>query len=356
MPTQTRTRTIAGMSQTPRTWIGVQLLIGWLPMWALFTVLMSVTHGMPLVEGSLVALRLIACAAVLGVLVHRFTLRLPWPHPFRVRFLFVHVVAACGYAIAWDLLTSVLEALMRGKIMLGIGPGSEVFFITGIWLYVMVAGVAYAFQAAERESQLKLLAARSQLSMLRAQLHPHFLFNALHTVVQLIPIDQREAVRAAEQLAGLLRTTLEETRDVVPLAEEWALVQRYLAIERIRFGDRLQVDSAIDVDTLADTLPSFALQTLVENAVRHAAAPVATQTTLKITTRREGRVLVAEVADGGAGASPAQLEQGSGTGLPRLRERLATLYEDASLMFRPTVPQGVTATLRVPQRHEAIGD
>jgi LytS/YehU family sensor histidine kinase len=302
-----------------------------------------------LLQGALAALKLIACAAVLGVLVHRLTLRVPWPHPFRLRFVLTHVVAAIVYAMAWIVLDSLVEGAARGELVIAIGPGIEVFLITGVWLYVMVAGVAYAFQAAERESQLKLLAARSQLSMLRAQLHPHFLFNALHTVVQLIPIDHRAAVRAAEQLAGLLRTTLEENRDVVPLAEEWALVQRYLAIESIRFGERLKVESAIDDETLADTLPSFALQTLVENAVRHAAAPAATATTLKITTRREGRVLHVEVADSGVGASQTQLEQGGGTGLPRLRERLATLYDGAQLVFRATVPQGVTASLHVPQ-------
>lgn len=329
--------------------MGVHLLIGWLPMWALFTVLMSVTHGMRLLNGAVVALQLIATAAVLGAAVHRLTLRLPWPHPFRPRFVLAHAAAALCYAIAWTVLNNVIEGLVRGQIILVPERGAEIFIVTGMWLYGVVAGVSYSFQAAERESKLKLLAARSQLSMLRAQLHPHFLFNALHTVVQLIPLDQRAAVRAAEQLAGLLRTTLEETRDVVPLAEEWALVQRYLAIESIRFGERLRVDSAIDVETLTDTLPSFALQTLVENAVRHAAAPNARPTTLGITTRRDGRVLVIEVADNGAGASPAQLEQGSGTGLPRLRERLATLYDGASLAFRVSAPQGVTATLHIPQ-------
>jgi len=346
---RTRASTIADMSESRRMRIGVQLLIGWMPMWALFTVLMSVTHGMRLLNGAAVALQLMVIAAALGVLVHRLTLRVPWPHPFRARFLLLHIAAAFAYAAAWTLLNNIVEGLVRGKIVLVPERGAEIFIVTGMWLYVMVAGVSYAFQAAERESQLKVLAARSQLSMLRAQLHPHFLFNALHTVVQLIPLDQRAAVHAAEQLAGLLRTTLEETRDVVALADEWALVQRYLAIERIRFGDRLQVDSTIAVETLTDTLPTFSLQTLVENAVRHAAAPVATPTTLKITTRREGRELVVEVADDGAGASAAQLQNGSGTGLPRLRERLATLYDGARLDFRATVPRGVTATLRVPQ-------
>jgi hypothetical protein len=83
------------------------------------------------------------------------------------------------------------------------------------------------------------VAARAQLAALRAQVQPHFLFNALHTVVQLIPIDPKRAVEAAELVADLLRTTLEEQREEVTLGDEWRFVSRYLAVERIRFGDRL---------------------------------------------------------------------------------------------------------------------
>ena len=334
----------------PRAWIWWQLIVGWLPIWALFTVLVTVAHGAPLQEGAIVALRLIVCGAALGVLVYRATQYLPWPHPFRARFVLIHVLAAGAYSVTWIALNSVIESLIRGQLSLALGPGTVPFLVTGAWLYAMVAGAAYAQRAAEREAKLTALAARSQLAALRAQLHPHFLFNALHTVVQLIPIDPRGAVHAAEKLAQLLRSTLEETRDLVPLAEEWTLVQHYLAIEAIRFGDRLRVRHAIDDQALDDTLPSFALQTLVENAVRHAVATAIDPIELRITAVREGRILVLGVADTGCGAQSTQLETGSGTGLRRLRERLAALYSaNASLEFTATVPHGVTAGLRVPQ-------
>ena len=328
----------------PRAWIWSQLIVGWLPIWALFTVLITAVHGAPLQEGAAVAFRLIACAAALGVVVYRATERLPWPHPFRARFVLIHVFAAAAYSVAWLVLNSVIESLIRGQLSIALGPGFVIFLVTGAWLYAMVAGAAYAHRAAEREATLTALAARTQLAALRSQLHPHFLFNALHTVVQLIPIEPSGAVHAAEKLARLLRSTLEETRDLVPLAEEWALVQHYLAIEAIRFGDRLQVRAAIDEGALADTLPSFALQTLVENAVRHGASTAIDPIELRISAVREGHVLVLTVADTGPGAPIAQLENGEGTGLRRLRERLAALYTaNASLLnwFPPPIPTTV---------------
>src|SRR5262249_15494084 len=145
-------------------------------------------------------------------------------------------------------------------------------------------------------------AARAQLDTLRMQLHPHFLFNALHTVVQLIPVDTRAATMAAEQLAGALRTTIAEQRDLVPLRDEWAFVQRYLAIESLRFGERLILEAAVDERALSALLPSFALQTLVENALRHGAAPRIEATRVSIRAQLAADTLDITVADDGIGA------------------------------------------------------
>lgn len=263
-----------------RPWIWLQLIIGWLPVWALFTVLMFTAHGGTWAWAAMAALRLVVCAAALGLLVHRATAWLPWPHPFQTRFLAWHVLGAA----------------------------------------------------------------------LRAQIHPHFLFNALHTVVQLIPLDPRGAVHAAEQLAALLRASFDEQREQLPLQEEWALVQRYLAIEGIRFGSRLQVQADLALEALDCAVPSFALQTLVENAVRHAATPALQATRIHIQARCDAGHLRLSVADSGAGADPAAIESSTGTGLRRLRERLAAMYGgSAELAFARSQPRGLTATLRLPQ-------
>ncbi|MBT9500851.1 MAG: histidine kinase [Burkholderiaceae bacterium] len=338
------------MNDVPRAWVWVPLLIGWLPVWVLFTVLFMSVHQEPWQRAAPLALRQMLTAALLGLVVHRLTARLPWPYPFRLRFVAIHALCAAGYAVAWLLFNGLIDSIRHGRPVLNLGPGAVPYLITGVWFYVMIAGVGYANRTAERAAQIAMLEARSQLAALRMQLQPHFLFNALHTVVQLIPIDPRGAVRATEQLAGLLRTTIEEQRDLVPLQAEWAFVQRYLAIEGIRFGERLVLRSDIDAAALACKLPSFALQTLVENAVRHAAAPSVEPTTLQIAARLDGGQLCLSVADDGPGADPAQLERGAGTGLRRLRERLAWLYGDsARLQFRNNAPHGLMVELTLPQ-------
>ena len=335
-------------TRMPRAWIWIQLAVGWLPVWALFTLLITAAHEVPVGDAAFVAVRLVVSAALLGLAVFRLTARWPWPHPFRLRFVALHLAAAVIFSFGWLALNSAIESAIRGQLVITLGPGLTAMVTTGIWFYVMIAGVAYSQRAAQRTAQAEALEARSRLAALRAQLHPHFLFNALHTVVQLIPIDPRAAVGAAETLAGLLRGTIDEARDLVPLADELALVRRYLEIEKLRLGERLVVREAIATDALEHALPSFALQTLVENAVRHAAAPRVEVTTIAIDARLEGPVLVLAVSDDGPGIDPAAAP--TGTGLARLRERLAWLYGGSARLDLTSTPgRGAIATLRVPQ-------
>ena len=256
-----------------RAWIWAQLVLGWLPVMAVFTLMIVGTHGGSLQGAALLALRMVLAAALLSLAVRRFVARHPWPRPFRLSFLALHLPAAALFSLCWFGLNSVFESVRTGQLVMVVGPGLTPYLSMGVWLYVMVAGVLYAHQEAARAAEQSALAARTQLDALRAQLHPHFLFNALHTVVQLIPSDPRTASRAAEELAALLRAATEERRDLIPLGEEWALVQRYLALEALRLGERLVLETRIDAETEACLVPSFALQTLVENAVRPGAAP-----------------------------------------------------------------------------------
>ena len=334
---------------TARGWLWLQLTLAWLPMWALFAALIVMAHGSPIGSAAIASARMIVPGAMLGYFVYKFTSRTPWPHPFRLGFIGIHILAASLYAVIWFLLISFIDSIVVGHLTPMIGPGMGLFLITGVWLYIVVAGVAYANHAAERAAQLESHATRMQLAELRAQLHPHFLFNALHTVVQLIPSDPRTAVSAAEMLAGILRTVLEENDDLVTLARELSFVEQVLGIERIRFGERLVVRIEVS-DTFSEFLvPSFSLQTLVENAVRHGAAPRVETTHLSITARIDNDKLLLHVADDGAGANASALDQSSGTGLRRLRERLRWLYgERARLDIESCPARGFSATLRLP--------
>ncbi len=339
----------------PRSWVWLQLIVGWLPMWGLYTLLIVTAHpGTGVSNAAFVALRAIGLAAVLGVVVFRLTDRLPWPHPLTARFVAIHVAGAVLYAALWSLLTILLEVAMQTAHPQLDAPSVRLttvgFRIIGVWFYVMVVGITYATQATQRAARAEASAARSQLAALRSQLNPHFLFNALHTVVQLIPLEPKRAVQAAEQLAGLLRTTIEENRDVVTVDDEWSFVQRYLELERIRFGDRLAIVADLSPEAMRALMPSFALQTLVENAVRHGASPHVEPTTVTIGAHLNGRVLSLSVDDTGVGATAGQLAGSQGTGIVRLGERLQALTGgSARLTLTPGVQGGFRATLVVPQ-------
>lgn len=334
--------------------VWLQLLIGWTPVWVLLTAVVAMAHGVSWNSAVFVSLRTIVAAALVGLLVQRAINRLPWPRPMRFSFVLVHLALAIAYAVTWIALASLIESLVHWRLAIVVGPGFGPFLLTGAWLYVMVAGVSYTTASGERAAQAEANAARAQLAALRSQLNPHFLFNALHTVVQLIPHAPAKAADAAEQLAGLLRVGIEEDRDLVSVGDEWAFVSRYLDIERIRFGDRLRVQVEIDETARAFLIPVFALQTLVENAVRHAASVRVEPTDISITGRLEGRSVTFCVHDTGPGVSTEQLEGGTGTGLKRLRDRLAALYgAQAHLTFAREGGLGFAATLVIPAQAEA---
>ena len=273
--------------------------------------------------------------ALATFLLYRFVRRTPWPRPFRYSFVLLHVFAAVAFGVLWTLLTIAVESLFTGSLLHTrtvwrlVELPSELPAIS-LLLYAVVVGIGYSVEGRARTARIEADAVRAQLAALRAQLHPHFLFNALHAVVQLIPLDPARAEEAAELIASLLRTALEEERDEVPLDDEWSFVSRYLEVERIRFGDRLSVSADVDRDFLDERVPPFALQTLVENAVRHGASHRAAPTEIVVTAARTPSQLSLSVRNMVGPERPGRSDDGTGTGLSRLRERLKLLYGDAA--------------------------
>jgi two-component system LytT family sensor kinase len=182
-------------------------------------------------------------------------------------------------------------------------------------------------RAADMEARLR----QAQVQLLRTQLQPHFLFNALNTIAELIHEDPERADQMIGRLSDLLRATLDVgNRPKVTVAEEIDLVRHYLAIQQARFGDRLAVSIEVPVDCEAALVPHLCLQPLIENAVRHGLAPRAEGGTLGVAVSRHAGELLLTVEDDGVGWSDGVPVEGIGLG--NTRARLQSLYGDAGAL------------------------
>ena len=208
-------------------------------------------------------------------------------------------------------------------------------------------------------SQLEAQLAQSHLRALKMQLHPHFLFNTLNAISTLVLKDNSDAALSMlTRLSDFLRMTLEE-RGVqeVPLEQELAFVEQYLAIEQVRFQDRLRVDFAVEPETLSAFVPNLILQPLVENAVRYAVAPRASGGCLSVRASRVNGQLRLQVQDDGPGLPSIW---NGGIGLANTRRRLEELYgSDQNFAMENLDEGGLRVTLSFPFRfasdHDPIG-
>jgi signal transduction histidine kinase len=308
-----------------------------------------------------------------------------------VRRTLLHLLFALLFCVGWATSGKVLEVVLAlvfdaeassiARAIQGTGPWSRAgldwlswVLITlpfGCVVYFSIAGAAHAIryfvEAREREVQLARMAEQlssARFAALQAQVNPHFLFNTLNTNAVLVRDDDRKgAVDIVERLSELLRATLNRRRaNEVRLDEELDVVRQYLAIEQARFSDRLRVswktagpagpaftDDAVDIAGAA--VPSFAVQHLVENAIRHGVARREEAGLVEIAARRDGDTLVIAVRDDGPGISVADALP-PGHGLADTRERLEALYGSAASLHVARAPDGGTiATLRLPYRN-----
>ncbi|MGH9317468.1 MAG: sensor histidine kinase [Thermoanaerobaculia bacterium] len=304
----------------------------------------------------------IGSAAILGVAIWRFCASQPWPLRVRPVFYAKHLAAASAYAVAWIAAMYGADAALQGRPLLELlsaGVSSRVMgwqFLMGVWLYGLVAGVSYGIQTRQRASESEHRALRAEaalvkarLEALRSRLNPHFLFNALHTVGALVRQDAARAENAVEKLGDILRHTLrDDPGETVPFREEWEFTERYLEFEQLRYADRLRVLRDIDPRSFACSTPSFALQTLVENAVRHSIANRLEGGRVEITARVEGATFLLRVRDDGAGLKPSA-DARPGYGLRALKERLEAVYGDAAVLaINSDAAAGYEVSVRLP--------
>jgi LytS/YehU family sensor histidine kinase len=212
----------------------------------------------------------------------------------------------------------------------------------------------------QRERELALSAAQSELKALRAQINPHFLFNALNTIASLIPREPEQAEQTVEQLSEVFRYTVRHAdREWVRLDDEVSFVNAYLDIEKARFGERLQVQVDIQEAAREVRIPAMVVQTLAENAIKHGVAAVRGPGRISISASVEDSSLRVSVKDSGPGFSPGvrpdSLPEPSrgGYGLRNVRERLRAYYGPAARLAFGRSPAGLTeVSLEIPLRRE----
>ena len=201
------------------------------------------------------------------------------------------------------------------------------------------------------------LAAKAELKALRAQINPHFLFNALNTIVSLCRTNPEEARRLIIELSDFFRRSLKTSRDFVTLKEELEHVDSYLTLEKARFGPRLSIEKTIDDEALNVLIPAFTLQPLVENAVKHGLLAQETGGTVSITARRNGNSVDIAISDDGAGIPRSTLAhvlvsgfgKGAGVGLSNVNERLKNIYGPKHALEIDSVEgQGTTVRFTIP--------
>jgi LytS/YehU family sensor histidine kinase len=287
----------------------------------------------------------VAIAAVSGLLftlVLRYVYRWLWTKPPKV-IVGVALTSCYLLALAWRIVintsyTRLVEPEWHPKSLLAIFGGAT----TSMYLLLCWTGLYFGIKYYEslqqqREATIRAatLAHEAQLKMLRYQLNPHFLFNTLNAISTLIlDNENRTANQTVMRLSEFLRYTLDQDpMKKVTLRQEIEAMNLYLTTEKLRFGDRLKLEYAIEDPALEALVPSLLLQPLIENAVKYAVSPSERGGVVRVEGRARGTMLELAVSDDGPGL-PAQISggfapgPGRGVGLRNIRERLAVLYED----------------------------
>ena len=337
----------------------------WLPYAASYVAIFLTHLGSSFIGALNDALCNVVPAALLGAGVIFLCRRFPWRRERRAKFLAAHLGLALLYSALWvsvvPLLFTLETAATRGTwdYQPFTGYGFQWEFFAGLMLYGTIASITYAMQASERlraeearAARAEHLRTRAELDALRAQLNPHFLFNTLHSLMSLVRHDPHAAEDALERLSALLRYALKAKRedgDEVSLAEEWKFVENYLALEQLRLGGRLRVESRIQPETLDCAVPAFTLQPLVENAIRHGVAAQSRGGALRIACDLEDKTLRLLVRDDGPGATSEVITNSGGLGLRVVRQRLDALYGSRARLDVETSPgAGFTVRVEIP--------
>lgn len=281
---------------------------------------------------------------LLAVLIVQVDRRLPVSPDALPRRVLFHIPLSLAFTLIFTCASRLVSALLDGDLQ-GFSLSPHAIRGTFLWnipIYWVIIGAYGAYdyynhlkQRQLETAELERLLAESRLDALRTQLHPHFLFNALNAISAHVERDPRTARRMLEHLGELLRMSLDHSEDQeIPLEQELAFLERYLAIQKVRFEDRLDVRMEVDPEVFHALVPTFVLQPLVENAIRHGVAPRTSKVSIQVVAWREDGRLHLRVQDDGPGLPAGwKITANQGVGLSNTRERLRRLYGESDHSF-----------------------
>jgi two-component system LytT family sensor kinase len=283
--------------------------------------------------------------------------RLPFTYATIWRSMPVHVALSIVVSVVKLSIDRVIRKALFGfsSYMLISSVAPNVLFYWGI--VAAAHGLGYYRESKEKElraSQLEARLAQARLQLLQMQLHPHFLFNTLHAISELVHEDPETADNMITGLSELLRETLnaEDGREV-PLRREIEVLNRYVEIQRARFGDRLQVDFDVDPRTQDALVPLLLLQPIVENAIHHGLGSRSVAGRVRVVVLQDAERLVIRIEDNGRGLQ-AEGELHEGVGLGNTRARLEQLYGPRqSVSIENASRGGATVTVSIPFHTES---
>ncbi len=313
-------------------------MTAWLPPVALFALLLAYAGQFSWSEAFLIAAPMAAVCAFLCLSAWDLCKVFPPARASYLRLVGIHLAAAVFTSGVWVLVGAALVVVLsRVPELAGIDDRywkqAPLLLAVGVLIFLISVSVHYlalAFEksreAEERSLKLQILAREAELKALRAQVSPHFLFNSLNSISALTSVDPSRARRMCQLLADFLRKSLElGAAEFITLQDEIALARDFLAIEQIRFGPRLTVDTDVAEESRNCLVPSLLMQPLLENAVKHGISQVLDGGSIRIVTSVGGdrlRISVENPCD-----ESAPVPRAKGFGLDNTRARLSTLYD-----------------------------
>lgn len=336
----------------------LRILLGVVPLAALLTGVLARPGAFTLAEGVSLALPLALVSLFLLLSVWYTGRAAPIRGPNGMRTVVTHVSAAVLTSAMWVLAGAGVARLLAA----GWGPTFPtrfalqvpVLFWTGVLLYAlslafhsMLSASDSAREAERRALEMQVLAREAELKALRAQIHPHFLFNSLNSISSLAGTDPGRAREMCLSLSDFLRKSLAlGERERIPVGEELDLAKAYLDVERLRFGSRLAVEEDVEEAGRLCLVPPLLLQPLVENAVRHGIATRIEGGVIRLEARRTGNRLRIVIENPFDPEAPARA--GTGVGLPNVRRRLAARYGSDALFAARRLADRYLVVLSVP--------